>query len=78
MKHNLWPSAWGAIIGCLTIMFAVYITKEPTCLWGLLLVVLLAYNLTPDTFYTPDNYRTRCPRCDCKFLAEQLNDDDEE
>ncbi len=79
-SQSLWPAMWGAVLGGLVVVFAVYVTKQPVCLWGLVLVICLVSHLKPESDFPdhPDNYRTRCPKCDCRFLAEQLDDDDEE
>lgn len=77
-SKSSWPAAWGTAFGCLAIMVAIYVTKEPICLWGLILVVILGWLLTPDSYYPPENYHTRCPKCDCRFLADQLDEDDDE
>ena len=68
------PAALVGIAGMAVIGFAVYWTKSGACLWALLLLPYVVSWMRPGSMV----YKTKCPQCHCQFLAEKVDDDDED
>jgi len=41
------PSCLAVLVGCIAVGIAIYITKEPNCLWALLIVYWMAHDIYP-------------------------------